>query len=671
VYDDASRPHLRRRDAIEIEAGLVILLLCGVTLPLWIHSARGRSLPRKLLFGAAWIAAVGVVSWCSATYGPVVRASQPITDRPIEVAHAGYVSSRACRACHPEEYASWHRSYHRTMTQPANTGTVLSPIDGVVVQSRGRPFALERRGRSVWVEMDDPDHMDEIDAAGKIAESPRVWREIVQTTGSHNEQFYWISSGDGRKLTLLPIMYRLLDERRWASLDGCCISEPNAIQESSHGRWNRVCNRCHATHALPGIDADEGTMDTRVAELGIACEACHGPAAEHIERYRDPRARYARHARDARDTHTEIDASESALADAIVNPAKLPKERSAEVCGQCHGIHVFRDDADRDEWRKNGFRYRPGDVLADSLPLAETGVDRFWSDGTVRVSGREYNGLVKSPCFERGEMTCLSCHSMHRSGDDPRPLEQWSDDQLRVGMDGDRACTQCHARFEAPEAVTAHTHHAGGSTGSACMNCHMPYTTYGLLKGIRCHRVTSPSVRESVDTGRPNACNQCHLDRTLAWSAAALERWYGIRTPALDAEQRSIAASVLWTLEGDAGQRALMAWSMSWSAARKASGTDWMTPFLTVLAQDPYRAVRFMAYRSLARQPDGSSVGAGDPLAPQSEHAARMRPVLQAWSARRRAAAPELLITEKGEIDLAAVQRFLAKRDERAVVLNE
>jgi hypothetical protein len=48
-----------------------------------------------------------------------------------------------------------------------------------------------------------------------------------------------------------------------------------------------------------------------------------------------------------------------------------------------------------------------------------------------------------------------------------------------------------------------------------------------------------------------------------------------------------------------------------------------------------------------------------------------MRPVLQSWSSRRRAAAPELLIGDKGEIDLAAVQRLLAKRDERAVVLNE
>src|SRR5437867_4685634 len=35
-----------------------------------------------------------------------------------------YVSSAACRACHPQQYASWHRSFHRTMTQVASPESV-------------------------------------------------------------------------------------------------------------------------------------------------------------------------------------------------------------------------------------------------------------------------------------------------------------------------------------------------------------------------------------------------------------------------------------------------------------------------------------------------------------------------------------------------------------------
>jgi hypothetical protein len=157
----------------------------------------------------------------------------------------------------------------------------------------------------------------------------------------------------------------------------------------------------------------------------------------------------------------------------------------------------------------------------------------------------------------------------------------------------------------------------------------------------------------------------------LAWSGEQLERWYAIRAPALDDEQRTIAAGVLWSLEGDAGQRALMAWSMGWDAARKISGTDWMTPFLTVMVQDPYRAVRYIAHRSLTRQPEANGLCNWDPLAPPAEQFQHTTPILQAWGARKRLAKAALLITEKGEVDLAGIQRLLSKRNERTVVLNE
>ena len=77
----------------------------------------------------------------------------------------------------------------------------------------------------------------------------------------------------------------------------------------------------------------------------------------------------------------------------------------------------------------------------------------FWSDGTIRVAGREYNGLVETPCFQRGQMSCLSCHQMHRTADDVRSTEQWADDMLKPDMRGDRACVQCHERFEAREEI--------------------------------------------------------------------------------------------------------------------------------------------------------------------------------------------------------------------------
>ncbi|MEW6273281.1 MAG: cytochrome c3 family protein, partial [Thermodesulfobacteriota bacterium] len=91
----------------------------------------------------------------------------------------------------------------------------------------------------------------------------------------------------------------------------------------------------------------------------------------------------------------------------------------------------------------------------------------------------------------------------------------------RAGAGG---CTQCHAELGAEARLVAHTRHAAGSPGSRCYNCHMPNTAYGLQKATRSHEITSPSVVESAEVGRPNACNLCHLDRTLAWTADELER---------------------------------------------------------------------------------------------------------------------------------------------------
>ena len=41
------------------------------------------------------------------------------SDRPIQVARDGYITSNTCRACHPSQYASWHGSWHRTMAEGA------------------------------------------------------------------------------------------------------------------------------------------------------------------------------------------------------------------------------------------------------------------------------------------------------------------------------------------------------------------------------------------------------------------------------------------------------------------------------------------------------------------------------------------------------------------------
>jgi Zn-finger protein len=314
----------------------------------------------------------------------------------------------------------------------------------------------------------------------------------------------------------------------------------------------------------------------------------------------------------------------------------------------------------------------------DSLPVDSHLIgDSFWSDGMVRVTGREYNGLIGSPCFKDAResdrtLSCSSCHSMHRAVDDPRPLEQWTNDQLAYGMDGNDACLSCHKPLR--KNLEAHTKHAVGSEGSSCYNCHMPYTTFGLLKTVRSHQISSPSAAESLQAGRPNACNLCHLDQTLAWTADWLQAWYRTPKPAITTDEGSIAASLLWLLRGDAGQRAIVAQAMGWRPAQEASGAGWMAPHLAQLLKDPYAAVRFVASRSLRALP-GFSSHQYDFLTSPAEQQASERRALETWRLTRSSAKPRaearLLFEPDGSPMAEVVNRLLRERNNRPVHLRE
>jgi Cytochrome c552 len=292
----------------------------------------------------------------------------------------------------------------------------------------------------------------------------------------------------------------------------------------------------------------------------------------------------------------------------------------------------------------------------------------------IRASGRDFNGLLDSPCYQRGEMSCLSCHQMHQPAGDPRSREDWANNQLKLGMGGNSACVQCHDRFSDEERLTRHTHHAADSGGSNCYNCHMPYVTYGILKAIRSHQIQSPSVAKSVETGRPNGCNQCHQDKTLAWTADNLARWYGVPKPTLSADEQQVAATVLWALRGDAGQRALMAWSYGWEEGRAAAGSHWQAPYLAQLLEDRYDAVRIIADRSLRRSPAFRDV-AYDPVGPPEQRTAAHQRVLEIWAGgqdpHKHPFAREVLIDEEGHVREAEFRRVWGQRDDRPMSVRE
>jgi len=637
------------------------------------------SFPVLLLLTASIVLGIATL-----TTQPGATPEIEISHRPIQVPDDGFVSSTTCKACHPNEYATWYGSYHRTMTQVATSDTVQADFDDVTVSEvPGRAMHLERRGTEFWAEFDDPGW------EGSSNERPRIIRQVVMITGSHHQQLYWYATGHDRSLNILPGVF-LLDDRRWVSRSAVLLHPPDQSVATFDGHWNAICVACHTTAPKTKFDTpfrseaiSQQAVDTTTAEFGIACESCHGPGEEHVRANRNPVRRYLSH----------ITGKKDGL---MIQPALLNPQASSQVCGQCHSIWEFYDLEDERTANNDGFPYRPGDELTDTRFIAQpmgapnsatlrTFVEQdpdfvrgsFWSDGMVRVSGREYNGLIDSPCFRdatepQETLSCFSCHTMHKAPLDSRPIETWAKThQVSSNREGNEACLQCHETV-APN-LSQHTNHEVDSAGSACYNCHMPYTSYGLLKAVRSHTVSSPSVDESITTKRPNACNLCHLDKTLAWTGEALNSWYGQQPPRLPEDETRVAASLLWMLKGDAGVRALTAWSLGWKPAQETSGTSWMVPHLSELLNDPYEAVRYIAYRSLRSLP-GYAEFDYDYLAQQAERVDKVVPLLQAWRAsvvadQRQEA--ELLINANGDLQTDVMRRLFDMRDNRRLFLRE
>ena len=240
-------------------------------------------------------------------------------------------------------------------------------------------------------------------------------------------------------------------------------------------------------------------IDTTVAEFGIACESCHGPGQAHVEANRNPLRRYGLHL--ARGAGGADDGDPT-----IVLPTRLDPERSSQACGQCHSVWEFYDLAGERHANRAGLPYRPGDELRDTRFVAQPSVDRdspeilaFVEDDPgvrARLLLARRHGPGVRPRVQRPHRLPLF-PKRHRAGPDAdlasratrctRPRRTGARSRsgptrirCRPTWAGTDACLQCHEPMRAD--LTAHTRHGAESSGSSCYNCHMPYTSYGLLE---------------------------------------------------------------------------------------------------------------------------------------------------------------------------------------------
>jgi hypothetical protein len=556
-----------------------------------------RTLGLRDRYAALLLGSMALVGALVAVATAVVQ--KPPPPRPIARAGEQFATSSACRSCHPAEYASWHDSYHRRMTQAAELEAVAAPElrqgGRLRVETTGRTVELFARGPRLWARLPDPRVTSAVDGDGyqsAFQTAPLRDVQVELLTGSHHHQAFWVAGARQGELRVLPAVYSI-DEQRLLARRDAFLNPPDAPEQAV--RWNSNCVQCHAVAGQPAHEQASDAFATSAAELGIACEACHGGAAEHVRAMQNPLTRYRAHA-----------GGQAARALAIVNPERLTSERASQVCGRCHSYFFPKDEAD---WWEHGFSrsYTPGQDLAQAQLLLSPEV--LAAPGAPELGASADSLFYRDgTCFERGhgaqKLSCLSCHSMHQGP----PNDQLDPEKL-----GNQACAQCHAAQASN--LSAHTHHGPSSPGSLCYNCHMPHTSYALLGAIRSHRILSPSFdRRTQD--RPNACNLCHLERSEAWAAAQASAFYGAR-PSLVLDRTTsnpaVPAGAVFALSGDAAVRAITAAALG----RHESSDDapaLRAQLLTQLAQDDYAAVRAIAQRSRNALPHTAQAA---PLAPE------------------------------------------------------
>ena len=453
----------------------------------------------------------------------------------------------------------------------------------------------------------------------------RRWQKATTRNRAHG----WfpanpaVSDEERRSLVRLPIAYDLV-QRRWMHLNGSFFYPDGTDYKQHVAEWNVNCVFCHNVKAQPNLDWTSQSRNTEVAELGIACGACHGPAGEHAQRALSPVTRYRWHVKD-----------QSAPPVAVTNPAKLDSDRAAMVCGHCHGQRIPEPRERIRTMMSVGDPYDPGKNLHEFYKPVQredkigdfSFATRFWPDGSPRLTAYEYQGMTRSKCFRAGKpgnrITCISCHSMH--GGDPRG-------QLTEKMKTNAACNQCHEQFAKPAQLVEHTKHSAESTGSLCYNCHMPKIVYGIMAAHRTHDITNPRPDETVRFGKPNACNQCHLDWSVNRAIAETQRlWPNAFTGSKTGDQRFDEPEGQRSLfAGDAVMRAL-------TAAAMTPATDATAPLLLEAMQDRYPIVRYFAANALARS--YPALPKPDYLAPARARDATLQSWYPLWPAELRGGA--------------------------------
>jgi hypothetical protein len=205
---------------------------------------------------------------------------------------------------------------------------------------------------------------------------------------------------------------------------------------------------------------------------------------------------------------------------------RLPVERQVTVgisCESCHLGGRAHAAGARMTFVPVGAEARPGApvpsdfarerrdpaIVGAVCAQCHSGPSPRFPDGAALRNSSESLDLAAAPCTG---IRCIDCHDPHGGG---------ASETRAVA-----ACTGCHARLAEPAPAQAHA--GAGHGGVTCLDCHMPRAVMGIDRYVRSHRISSPT--DPAMLGRaPNACNLCHLDRSLGWTLEGLATRHGVQ----------------------------------------------------------------------------------------------------------------------------------------------
>ncbi len=361
--------------------------------------------------------------------GAIAAALLAIPHRTEALRADNAAGDMACVSCHAPQASFEQTAHHLTSTLPTRQSILGSFSRGENVLRTSNPelhFRLDSTVTGYY----------QTAVMGRAPDTASHSERIAFVTGSRKGQsfLYW---GDGDRLYQLPVSY--WTGIGWVNSPGYPDGRPN------FGR--PIPPRCLECHASWFEHVPDPSLINRYRSsgemLGISCETCHGSGREHVRRERS----WLR----------------PLLPRAIVNPARLPRARQVDQCALCHsGTAPFRTAP---------FSYVPGQPLERRSAL--------WTrtdTGDIDVHGNQVALLQRSRCFRSSQMTCATCHDVHRPQRD------------LVALSG--RCLTCHT-LQSCGLFPSH----GRALAGRCVDCHMPALTSNVLIANRRGRPVRVQVR--------------------------------------------------------------------------------------------------------------------------------------------------------------------------------